>query len=248
MSVAGAYFVGRSTLGGRVRDTSRRLVRRPKVMIVIAVVGLLGTFEAMVATGGPGRIGTIWFVPWVALLASQLGPAGGAASGVAAAVLYFVGAEVLTDSDDPVAVVLKFVPLLAVGVAAGYSSRRIAADSREIQATAAVQRALLDSTLDGICLTDLSGRLLFANAPLQEISLELGLPPDGTVTERLLALAGRTTEPLASATACASSPRTQRPAKTSSSSATPGASTAAPPHPSPGRTEPSSAGSGRCGR
>ena len=76
-------------------------------MIVIGVVGLLGTFGAMVATGGPGRIGTIWFVPWVALLASQLGPAGGAASGVAAAVLYFVGAEVLTDSDDPVALVLN---------------------------------------------------------------------------------------------------------------------------------------------
>ncbi len=195
MSVADAYLVGRPTLGVRVRDTSHRLVRRPKVMTVIAVVGLLGTFGAMVATGGPGRIGTIWFVPWVALLASQLGPAGGAASGVAATALYFVAAEVITDSDDPVALVLKFVPLVAVGLAAGYSTRRIAADAREIQATSAVQRALLDSTLDGICLTDPSGRLLFANAPLQEISLELGLPSDGTVTERLLALAERTTEP-----------------------------------------------------
>ena len=58
-----------------------------------------------------------------------------------------------------------------------------------------MQRALLDSTLDGICLTDASGRVLLANAPLQRIALELGIPPYGTVTERLLALADRTTEP-----------------------------------------------------
>jgi signal transduction histidine kinase len=195
MSVADAYVVRRPTLGVRVRDTSRRLVRRPKVVIVIAIVGLLSTFGAMIATGGPGRIGAIWFVPWVALLGSQLGPVGGAASGVAATALYFLGAEVITDSDDPLALVLKFAPLVAVGLAAAYSSRRIASDAREIQATSAVQRALLDSTLDGICLTDPSGRLLFANAPLQETAFDLGLPAHGTVTEQLLTLAERTTQP-----------------------------------------------------
>jgi len=180
---------------GRMHAWVRRLARHPKVVLGIAVAGLLGTFAVMVATGGPGRIGTIWFVPWVALLGSQLGPTGGAFSGTAATALYFVGAEVIMDADDPVALVLRFVPLVAVGLVAGYSSRRISSDAVELQETSAVQGALLDSTLDGICLTDPSGRLLFANAPLQETALELGLPLHGTVTERLLALAERTTQP-----------------------------------------------------
>jgi signal transduction histidine kinase len=193
-AVTDAYLVERPPLLARLGAAASGLAGNRPLMLGIACAGLLITFGAMVGTNGPGRIGAIWFVPWVALLASQLGPAGGALSGVAATALYFVGAEVITDSDDPVALVLRLVALVGVGVAAGLSSRRISSDAFELQATSAVQRALLDSTLDGICLTDPSGRVLFANAPLQEISRELGLPPYGTVTERLLALAERTTE------------------------------------------------------
>jgi len=194
MSVADAHFVGRPTLGARVRDTSHRLVRRPKVMIGIAITGLISTFAGMLVTGAAGPIGTIMFVPWVAVLAAELGPTSGALTGVAATGLYLVAAELVGLPHDPVTVLLRLIPLVGVGLAAGYSSRRISSDALELQATSAVQRALLDSTLDGICLTDPSGRVLFANASLQEISHELGLPPDGTVTERLLALADRTTE------------------------------------------------------
>ena len=85
--------------------------------------------------------------------------------------------------------------LVAIGVAAGYSSRRISSDALELQSTSALQRALLDSTVDGICLTDVSGHIVLANTPLQRYGLELGLPLHGTVAERLLALADRTTEP-----------------------------------------------------
>ena len=168
------------------------------------------------------------FVPWVALLAAELGPVVGGLAGVAATGLYFAAAETVGLPHDPVTLMLRLAPLVGVGLAAGYSSRRISSDALELQETSAVQRALLDSTLDGICLTDASGRLLLANAPLQEISLELGLPPYGTVTERLLALADRTTEPIASASGCASSRTIRRPARTSSSSARPAASSAAP--------------------
>ncbi len=193
-AVTDFYLVERRPLLARLRSALSGLAGNRTLVLGIGCAGLLITFGAMVATGGPGRIGAIWFVPWVALLAAQLGPAGGALSGAAATALYFVGADVITDSDDPVALVLRLVALVGVGVAAGLSSRRISSDSLELQATSAVQRALLDSTLDGICLTDASGRVLFANAPLREISHELGLPPSGTVTERLLALADRTTE------------------------------------------------------
>lgn len=194
MSVAEAYLVERRTLGARLRETSGRLIRRPGIVIAIAIAGLIGTFAGMLVTGPAGPIGTIMFVPWVALLAAQLGPTVGGFAGVAATGLYLAAAELVGLPQDPVTVLLRLIPLVGVGLAAGYSSRRISSDALELQATTAVQRALLDSTRDGICLTDASGRVVFANAPLQAISRDLGLPSDGTVTARLLALAERTTE------------------------------------------------------
>jgi signal transduction histidine kinase len=179
----------------RLGTTVVRLARARGVVIGLAVAGLLLTFAAMVATGGPARVGTIMFVPWVALLAAQLGPPGGALAGLGATALYFVSAEVLGDADDSLAFLVRLVALVAVGVAAGFSSRRIASDALELQKSTAAQHALLDSTLDGICLTDPAGRVLLANAPLQRISVELGLPLHGAVTDRLLSLAERTTEP-----------------------------------------------------
>jgi signal transduction histidine kinase len=182
-------------LSGRLWEAARRLARRREVLLVTASVGLVATFAGMLASGTSGPIGTIMFVPWVALFATQLGPAAGAIAGVGATALYLTAAEMVGLPHDPVTLLLRLAPLVGVGVAAGVSSRRISSHALELQATSAVQQALLDSTLDGICLTDNSGRVLLANAPLQRIAVELGIPPYGTVTERLLALAERTTEP-----------------------------------------------------
>jgi signal transduction histidine kinase len=196
MSVAAdLYLVERQALVARLRSSLGRLARDRKVLVGAATVGVLATFVGMLSTGSSGPIGTIMFVPWVALLATQLGPAAGGFAGVMATGLYVAAAEVVGYPDDPAALGLRLAPLVGVGVAAGLSSRRISADALELQASSAVQQALLDSTGDGICLTDSSGRLVLANAPLQHIAVELGLPPHGTVTDRLLALAERTTEP-----------------------------------------------------
>jgi signal transduction histidine kinase len=194
-AVTDGYLIARPAFLVRLGTTVRRLARKPTVVIGTACAGLLLTFAAMVATGGSGPIGTIMFVPWVALLGAQLGPVAGGITGIAATALYIAAAETVTLPADPVSVVLRLVPLVGVGIAAGFSSRRISSDALELQATSALQQALLDSTVDGICLTDPSGRIVFGNAPLQQYGLELGLPLHGTVTERLLALADRTTEP-----------------------------------------------------
>ena len=195
-AVPDLYLVERWTPAARLRSSLARLARNRTVVVGVAGAALVVTFATMLATdNGPGRIGTIWFVPWVALLATQLGPVGGALSGLAATALYFVSAEVVADADDPLAVALRLVPLVAVGVAAGLSSRRISSDALELQSTTALQATLLDSTVDGICLTDAAGDIVLANAPLQRFAIELGLPLHGTVAERLLALADRTTEP-----------------------------------------------------
>jgi signal transduction histidine kinase len=193
-AVADLLLIERRAFLNRLDATARHLLRRPQ-LVLCAIAGLLGTFAGMLATGASGPIGTIMFVPWVALLAAELGPAAGAIAGAAATGLYFVAAESVGLPHDPLTLLLRLLPLVGVGLAAGYSSRRISSDALELHATSAVQQALLDSTLDGICFTNASGRLIFANAPLQRIAVELGLPPHGSPTERLVALADRTTEP-----------------------------------------------------
>jgi signal transduction histidine kinase len=190
-----AYLLERRAFADRLRATVLYLARKPEVVIGLGIAGLLGTFAGMLATGGSGPIGTIMFVPWVALIAAQLGPTVGAVAGVAATGLYFIAAESVGLPDDPASLALRFAPLVAVGVAAGLSSRRISSDALELQSTNALQRTLLNSTVDGICLTDVAGKIVLANAPLQQYGIELGLPLHGTVAERLLALADRTTEP-----------------------------------------------------
>ena len=195
MSAAPLYLVERRAVSGRLRSTFGSLARNRRLMVGVALVGFLGTYGAMLLTEGAGRIGAIWLVPWVALLAAELGPLWGGLSGAIAALLYLASAELTVGPDDILAFLLRLVALVGVGVAAGLSSRRISADALELQSTSALQRALLDSTLDGICLTDVKGNIVFANAPLQRFGLEFGLPLHGTVAERLRTLAARTTEP-----------------------------------------------------
>ena len=171
------------------------LIRNQTLLVSVAIAGLVGTFIGMLATGRSGPIGTVMYVPWIALLASQLGPAIGALAGVLATALYFAAAQELDLPHDPLSLVLRLAPLAGVGVAAGLSSRRITSDALELEATSALRRTLLDSTVDGICLTDAAGNLVLANAPLERFAAELGLPEHGTVAERLRSLAARTTEP-----------------------------------------------------
>lgn len=195
MSATALYAVERRALLERLRQTTGRLARQPKFVVGLAVVGLLATFAGMLAADDAGRIGTIAFVPWVALLAVELGAARGSLAGAAATVLYVVAAETVGGPADPMAVGLRLAALVGVGATAGFASRRISSDARELEATTALQWALLDSTAEGICLTDVAGNIIRSNAPLQRIALELGLPPHGTATERLAAIAERTTEP-----------------------------------------------------
>ena len=83
--------------------------------------------------------------------------------------------------------------MLAVGSA--LAGRRLRASEEAHRGIALLQSALIDSTLDGICLTDADGNILISNRPLRRLVTELGMPAHGTVPERLLALADSITEP-----------------------------------------------------
>jgi signal transduction histidine kinase len=58
-----------------------------------------------------------------------------------------------------------------------------------------VTRSVLDSTVDGICLTDAEGNVVLANRPLLQFVSDLSLPLGGSVQENLLAVADRFDDP-----------------------------------------------------
>src|SRR5205814_5896684 len=57
--------------------------------------------------------------------------------------------------------------------------------------SATLLHAVLDSTVDGIALTDVDGNLLLSNRPLVQLILELGIVREGTVVDRLLSIADK---------------------------------------------------------
>jgi signal transduction histidine kinase len=74
------------------------------------------------------------------------------------------------------------------------------AQSLDDQHTQLVQRnvelqAVLDATLDGILMADAEGNVLFSNRTMDRFSADVGLPDEGTIWDRMIALARRTTTP-----------------------------------------------------
>ncbi len=61
---------------------------------------------------------------------------------------------------------------------------------------ATVLRAVLDSTVDGILLSDAKGEVRLANRPMMQLASELGLSQRGAVVDRLLAVEDRVTDPV----------------------------------------------------
>jgi signal transduction histidine kinase len=61
----------------------------------------------------------------------------------------------------------------------------------ELERLANVLRAVLDSTIDGILLSDAEGHLQLANRPIVRLTRELGMSYDGTIVDRLLSVEHR---------------------------------------------------------
>src|SRR5579862_238181 len=194
-SAVDAYVGARRHLVRSALRTIASLTGRRKVTVTIAIGVLLASFGAVLATGRTDRVGAAAFVPWVMLLGVELGPNLGTLGGLAATGLYGIAVADAGGPHDALALAVRTAALAGVGLATGLLARRISSDAQELQSTSALQSALLDSTVDGICLTDSEGNVLLSNAPLRRISVEFGLPPYGTVVDRLLTLAEHTTEP-----------------------------------------------------
>ena len=84
MSAVADVYIERRPLLERLGSTIARLARHRPLVLGAASVGVLATFAGMLATGPSGPIATVMFVPWVALLAAELGPVAGSLAGGAA--------------------------------------------------------------------------------------------------------------------------------------------------------------------
>ena len=71
----------------------------------------------------------------------------------------------------------------------------LATQNVDLERLANVLRAVLDSTVDGILLSDADGNVQLANRPIVEMTRDLGMTFEGSVTERLLSVAHRMQDP-----------------------------------------------------
>jgi len=176
--------------------TSPFSVRRPSLVTGIAVAGLLLTFAAMIGFDAQGKLGAVALAPWVGLIGFDLGLTGGAlAASLALALWVIATADQASGSLTAFPIIVRVAAFGLMGIGSGIAGGRLRASEEAQRGVASLQSALIDSTLDGICLTDADGNLLISNAPLRRFAYELGMPAEGTVPERLLAIADRLAEP-----------------------------------------------------
>jgi signal transduction histidine kinase len=172
-----------------------QLARRRYFVTFVAVAGLAATWGLMMAFGWSSKLGIVTFAPWVALIGFDAGVLGGTIAGAGAVGLWIIANHTSHVTVDGAQIAIRTGTMLALAVGSALTGRRLRASEEAQRTVASLQSALIDATLDGICLTDESGEVLISNRPLRRISIEVGLPLSGTVPERLLAVADKMAEP-----------------------------------------------------
>jgi PAS domain S-box-containing protein len=89
---------------------------------------------------------------------------------------------------------------IAVGIVEDITERKraeteLAGQNVDLERLANQLRAVLDSTIDGILLSDRDGFIQLANRPMVQLTRELGMVFEGTVTDRLLSVADKIVDP-----------------------------------------------------
>src|SRR5207247_5205996 len=66
--------------------------------------------------------------------------------------------------------------------------------TQDLERLASLLRSVLDSTIDGIVLTDLDGDIQIANRPLRRLAVELGFRGGANVIDQLLSVADKVSD------------------------------------------------------
>jgi signal transduction histidine kinase len=169
--------------------------RRRYFVTSIGVAGIAATWGVMLAFSWSAKLGIITFAPWVALIGFDAGVVAGVLSALGATVLWYVASNADDANLDSAQIIVRGTTLCVLAAGSALAGRALRDSERSVRGVAGLQSALIDATLDGICLTDAHGNILISNKPLRKLVAELGLPPDGSVPERLIAIADSMTEP-----------------------------------------------------
>jgi len=171
------------------------LAHRRYFVTFVAVAGMAATWGVMMAFSWSTKLGIVTFAPWVALIGFDLGMVAGAGGVALAITLWLVASNADDVTLDDAQIGVRAVALLMLAIGSALAGLRLRASERAHRGVAALQSALIDATLDGICLSDAEGNILISNRPLRQLVGELGMPSHGSVPERLLAIADSITEP-----------------------------------------------------
>jgi signal transduction histidine kinase len=172
-----------------------QFARRRYFVTFVALAGLAATWGLMMAFEWSSKLGIVTFAPWVALIAFDLGLLGGVLAAGTAVALWSIANETGDVAVDGVQIAIRAGSMVLLALGSSLAGLRLRASEEAQRTVVSLQSALIDATLDGICLTDENGEVLISNRPLRRISAEVGLPLSGTVPERLLAVADKMAEP-----------------------------------------------------
>jgi two-component system, OmpR family, phosphate regulon sensor histidine kinase PhoR len=172
-----------------------QFARRRYFVTFVAVAGLAATWGLMMAFEWSSKLGIVTFAPWVALIGFDIGLLGGVLAAGTSIGLWVIANHTSHVSADGAQIAIRTGTMVVLGLGSAFAGRRLRASEEAQRTVVSLQSALIDSTLDGICLTDEDGEVLISNRPLRRISVEVGLPLSGTVPERLLAVADKMAEP-----------------------------------------------------
>lgn len=173
----------------------RTLLGRRYVIGVLAAVTMVVAFGVTLVTNSSSLLGAIIYAPGVMLVGVDVGIPAGIVAGLAGGGFWLVGTH--ADGVHPTTSqsVARFAVLCMLGIGSAFVGNLLRTSETRRVGTLARQRALLDATIDGICLTDVDGHILIVNEPLVRMASDLGMPVEGTVIERLLAVADKLADP-----------------------------------------------------
>jgi signal transduction histidine kinase len=171
------------------------MLQRRHFVTFVALAAIAATWGLMLAFSWSATLGAVAFAPWVALIGFDAGAVAGTVAVALTVTLWLVGANADHVSFNNGQIAVRSGSLVVLALGSAVVGRRLRKSEAAQRSVAVLQSALIDSTLDGICLTDASGQILISNKPLRRLTLELGMPHEGTVPERLLAIADTIVEP-----------------------------------------------------
>ncbi|HKT43783.1 MAG TPA: hypothetical protein VJQ85_03215, partial [Gaiellaceae bacterium] len=128
------------------------LLGRRYAIAAAAAGAMIVTFVISIATSSSNLLGVIIYTPGVMLVGVDAGLLPGIAAGGAAGVFWLVGQHADSVHPNTSQIVVRFCVLVVLGFGSAVVGNLLRTSESRRASTMARQRALLDATIDGICL------------------------------------------------------------------------------------------------